>query len=155
MRRRFGVWCRVATTVGVVLSVRAAGVEVALPARSRALAPAEAGFPAPPGQIRPAPAGRAILCRVLESHTSDRDQMTVVVFHQRDAGDRARLGELIRQRDGAAVTFKMTDPNPHSATLFRLKSCFGRGLLLFPAASARLSAGDEFELQIEAKAIRL
>ena len=130
MGRRLGVWRRLAAVVGVVLSVPAAGVEAA---------------------FRPTPASTAIPCRVLESHTSDRDQMTVVVFHQRDAGDRTRLGELIRKRDGAAVMFMMTDRNPHSATLFRLKSCFGRGLLLFPAASARLSAGDEFELQAEAK----
>src|SRR5438876_508045 len=87
MRRRFGVWCPSirfggAAAIAVVLSVRAAGVEAAF-------------RPAPPGQVRPAPASTAIPCRVLESHTSDRDQMTVVVFHQRDAGDRTRLGELI------------------------------------------------------------
>jgi len=145
MRRRISVWRRLAVAVGVVLSVCAAGVEAAFRPT-----PAEAGFPAPPGQIRPAPASTAIPCRVLESHTSQRDHITVVVFHQRDAGDRARLGEVIRQRDGAAVAFKMTDPNPHSAMLFRLKSCFGRGLLLFPAASARLAAGDEFELDVSA-----
>jgi len=129
MRRKISVWRRLAVAVGVVLSVCAAGVEAA---------------------FRPAPASTAIPCRVLESHTSQRDHITVVVFHQRDAGDRARLGEVIRQRDGAAVAFKMTDPNPHSAMLFRLKSCFGRGLLLFPAASARLAAGDEFELDVSA-----
>jgi hypothetical protein len=101
--------------------------------------------------VTPRAAGETVACRVLEAHTSDQDRMTVVVFHQRDAGDRARLGEMIRQFDGFVVRFETAEAKPHSATLFRLKSCFGRGLLLFPASSAHLTPGDEFELQVGAQ----
>ncbi len=93
-------------------------------------------------------AGETVACRVVESHTSERDGITVVIFHQRNKADGARLGEMIRALDGKSVRFEKADAKPHSATLFRLQSCFGRGLLLFPASSARLEAGDDFALQV-------
>src|SRR5438552_13839263 len=75
-------------------------------------------------------AGETVACRVLEAHTSDRDRATVVIFHQRNKADGPRLGELIRALDGKSVRFEMGDAKYHTAMLFRLKSCFGRGLLL-------------------------
>jgi len=87
----------------------------------------------------------------MEAHTSDRNGITIVIFHQRDSADAVRLSEMIHALDGKSVRFEKADAKPHSATLFRLKSCFGRGLLLFPASSAQIAAGDEFELQVPAK----
>jgi hypothetical protein len=99
----------------------------------------------------PRAAGETVACRVLEAHTDDRSGMTVVIFHQKVKADGPRLGEMMRVLDGMAVRFEKSDAKPRSATLFRLKSCFGRGLLLFPASSAHLAAGDEFELEIPTK----
>jgi hypothetical protein len=108
------------------------------------LAGSEPAFP-------PRAAGETVACRVLEAHTDSRSGMTVVIFHQKVKADGPRLGEMMRVLDGMAVRFEKSDAKPRSATLFRLKSCFGRGLLLFPASSAHLAAGDEFELEIPTK----
>jgi len=96
----------------------------------------------------PRVAGETVACRVLEAHTSGRDGITVVIFHQRNKADGPRLGDLIRALDGKSVRFEQADAKPHSATLFRLKSCFGRGLLVFSSARARLEDKDEFLLRV-------
>jgi hypothetical protein len=36
---------------------------------------------------------------------------------------------------------------PDHATVFRVKSCFGRGLALVPASHLQLAAGDAFTLR--------
>lgn len=99
-----------------------------------------------------APPPEAIPCRVLEAHTSPQSGVTVIVFHQRDASDRARLGELLRGHSGEAVEIQTADGHWHAATVLRLKSCFGRGLLLFPAKEATLGEKDEFVLRFSSKA---
>ena len=99
--------------------------------------------PAAPGGSS-AFAGQAIPCRALVVHVDPRLNVTVVVFHQRDDSDRGRVGELLRGHDGATIGFRTSDGALHPATVMRLKSCFGRGLLLFPARAARLSEKDEF-----------
>ncbi len=96
-----------------------------------------------------APAPReTIHCRALESGGNGRLGVTWVIFHHRDAADRARLGELLRQLTAASVEFQTPDGQWHAAAVERLKTCFGRGLLLFPAGSARLAEKDEFLLRI-------
>jgi hypothetical protein len=91
-------------------------------------------------------AAPVIACRALEVHRDAKLGVTIVVFHQRDDKDRDRVGALLRGHDGAAVEFRTGDGASHSATLMRLKSCFGRGLLLFPADAARIAEKDEFVL---------
>jgi hypothetical protein len=98
-------------------------------------------------RVPPAPpAAPAIACRALEVHTDAKLGVTIVVFHQRDDRDRDRVGALLRADDGGAVEFRTADGAPHPATLMRLKSCFGRGLLLFPADAARIAEKDGFLL---------
>ncbi len=91
-----------------------------------------------------------VACRVLEAHTSPQFRLTVVVFHHRDEKERGRLGTLLRERSGATVEFQAADGAWHSATVLRLKSCFGRGLLLFPAGTAQLTDRDELVLKFPA-----
>lgn len=98
----------------------------------------------PPGEPSPA---ETLACRVLEAHTSQPLGLTIVVFHHRDEGERARLGALLREHSGASVQFQTADGHWHRATVLRLKSCFGRGLLVFPAGTAQLAEKDEFLLQ--------
>jgi hypothetical protein len=117
------------------------GFSLALLALTPAVGLAKAQAPpAPP----PAP---LVACRALEVHTDAALGVTAVVFHQRDDDDRSRVGALLRAHDGAAVEFRTTDGASHSATLMRLKSCFGRGLLLFQAGAAHLAEKDEFLLR--------
>jgi hypothetical protein len=92
-------------------------------------------------------ADAAIACRVLEAKIVQQFSVAVAVFHQARASDGPRLGELLRQHDGAAVEFETSEGHSHPATVLRLGTCFGRGLLVFPAASARLGKNEEFWLR--------
>lgn len=92
-------------------------------------------------------AASAVACRALEVHADATLGVTVVVFHQRDDADRERVGALLRAHDGAVVEFQTRDGAWHAATAMRLKSCFGRGLLLFRAGAAALVEKDEFLLR--------
>ena len=89
---------------------------------------------------------RTIACRALEAHTDDNLKVTVVVFHQRDETQRAQLATLLREQSGAMVEVQAGDGAWRRARVVRLKSCFGRGLLLL-AAPAPFSDHTEFALR--------
>ncbi len=89
----------------------------------------------------------AIACRVLEAHSSKQPAVTVVVFHHRDKQDQASLSSLLQQHSGERVDVQANDGKWQTATLVRLKSCFGRGLLLSPNGALQLKDGDEFFLR--------
>jgi hypothetical protein len=88
-----------------------------------------------------------VACQVLEGHTSPQLHVTVVLFHQRNEKDRARLGSLLREHSDVPVEFQGQDGTWHPATVVRLKSCFGRGLLVFATGSAQLTEKDQFSLK--------
>jgi len=96
----------------------------------------------------------ALLCEAMEVKTTKHLRVAVVVFHQANASDGPRLGELLRQDDGASVQFETSDGRTHKATMFRLGACFGRGLLLFPAKTARLTPKDQFWLRVPMESSR-
>ncbi len=101
--------------------------------------------------IPPATAdANTIACRALEAHTDDELKVTVVVFHQRDEAQRSQLAALLREHSGAMVEVKAGDGTWRRARLVRLKSCFGRGLLMLPA-SAPFSDRAEFVLRLPPK----
>jgi len=95
----------------------------------------------------PPASGAAVVCRALEVKTAEQVGVTLVLFHQASKGDGARLGELLRQNDGVSVELETSDGRSHTATVFRLGTCFGRGLLVFPSASARMSKQEQFWLK--------
>ncbi len=95
----------------------------------------------------PAASEQNIWCRVLEIETSSQNALTLVVFHHRDAQERELLGALLRERSGTSVHFQTADGAWHPATVLRLKSCFGRGLLLFSAGAPHLTERDNFLLK--------
>ncbi len=90
-----------------------------------------------------------VACRALEAHTDDELKVTVVVFHQRDEAQRSRLAALLREHSGAMVEVQSGDGAWRRARLQRLKSCFGRGLLMLPAP-APFSDRAEFVLRVPA-----
>ena len=104
---------------------------------------------APLGNARPIGGDGAdtIACRVLEAHASTSPAVVVVVFHQRDKIDQARLASALRQHSGEGVEIDTGDGRSASATLVRLKSCFGRGLLLLPADAPAMKDGATFVLK--------
>src|SRR5215831_17103832 len=90
------------------------------------------------------PPSETLLCSALEVKVAARMGVALVTFHQANSSDGPRLGELLRQSDGASIEFETSDGRSHSATVFRLGTCFGRGLLVFPAESVHLTAGERF-----------
>jgi len=73
-----------------------------------------------------------VLCRVLEVYSDDALKVSVVVFHQKDEAQRSQLTALLREHSGAMVELQAADGKWRPARLARLKSCFGRGLLILP-----------------------
>jgi hypothetical protein len=73
--------------------------------------------------------------------------VTIVIFHQSVKEDQAALSNLLKENEGATIEWKCGDEKWHAATVMRLKSCFGRGLLLVPAGSAVPKEGETFLLK--------
>jgi hypothetical protein len=89
--------------------------------------------------------GETIACRALEVHSSQN--FVIVFFHQRDASDRDALGEFLRAHSDAVAQFQSAEGTWHDATVFRIKSCFGRGMLVFSAGAAKINEKDTFALR--------
>jgi len=91
-----------------------------------------------------------IVCRALETHTDNDLKVTVIVFHQRDEAQRSQLATLLRERSGEMLEVQAADGVWRRARMVRLKSCFGRGLLMLPAPSP-FSDHADFALRVPAK----
>jgi hypothetical protein len=103
------------------------------------------------GLTNEVPRTETVVCRVMEVVVAERLGATVVIFHQRDKADGPRLGELLRAYSGAEIEFETRDGQCHRATVTRIKSCFGRGLLIFRADEARLTEKEDFVLRVPEK----
>jgi hypothetical protein len=88
-----------------------------------------------------------IACRAIEAEVATRFAVSLVVFHYRGTADRDRLGQLLRKYDGGNVQFKTHGGPWRPATVLRLKTCFGRGLLVFSVSGPKLARGDEFMIE--------
>jgi len=108
---------------------------------------------APSIGARQAAAGANIIdCRALEAHSSASPSVIAVVFHQRDKQDQPRFASLLKQNASATVFIQVGNSPWTNATLFRLKSCFGRGLLLLSSGSLAIKDGDAFRVKFSATA---
>jgi len=92
---------------------------------------------------------RVVACRVREAHASANPEAGLVVFSQRDKTDAQRLSALLRSaRDGGAVEFQSGESGEwRPASIVRLKSCFGRGLLIIPSGQVPPSEGSTILLR--------
>ncbi|MBZ5670803.1 MAG: hypothetical protein LAO04_13875 [Acidobacteriia bacterium] len=93
----------------------------------------------------------AVTCRVVEAFEAGRLGVRAVVFHQRDRADGPRLGALLLAHSGEEMEFETRDGQRHRAPVFRVKSCFGRGLLVVPTSEVKLGEKDEFTLRLPEK----
>lgn len=89
-----------------------------------------------------------ILCRVIEAFEDKRLGVSTIVFHQRDKNDGSRLGSLLLTHSGGEMVLERPGGGHCRATVFRLKSCFGRGLAMVPASKLKLGEHDEFTLRL-------
>jgi hypothetical protein len=101
-------------------------------------------------QVSPSEVAVATLgCRALETYTDGELKVAAIVFHQRDEAQRSQLAALLRDHSGEMVEIQAGDGKWRRARMVRLKSCFGRGLLLL-AAPAPVSEHAEFMLRFPA-----
>ena len=89
-----------------------------------------------------------IICSVMESFEEGRLGVRAIVFHQRDKADGPRLGSLLLAHSGKEMELETTGGRRYRATVFRVKSCFGRGLVLVPTSRLKLAEHDEFTLRL-------
>jgi len=87
---------------------------------------------------------RVVACRVREAHVSRAPVAGLVVFSQRDKADAERFRTLLRsEQEGGAVEFQSSEGGAwQPASVVRLKSCFGRGLLILPAGETAPAEGS-------------
>ena len=88
----------------------------------------------------------AIACRVIEAHAAAHLAVVAVVFHQAQKADQPRFASLLLQHSGEEAEVQISAEKHTAGSVFRLKSCFGRGLLLLPADAPPLKDGETFTL---------
>jgi len=91
-----------------------------------------------------------IRCRALETHASDERGVTIVVFHQEAKEDQKHLSDLLKQFSEATVEWQRGGDKWENATVIRLKTCFGRGLLMIPSTMVAPKDGESFLLRFPA-----
>jgi hypothetical protein len=94
---------------------------------------------------------RAVACKVMEVFAAPKLSVNAIIFHQSDKTEGPRLGELLKSYSGREMEFETKDGKQHHATVYRVKSCFGRGLMIIPSGEAKLEAKDEFLLRFPEK----
>jgi hypothetical protein len=97
-----------------------------------------------------APQSGVVDCKVLEAHTSPAPAVLVVIFHQNKKQDQPRLAELLKQRSGSSAEVQIGAGAWTKVSVFRLRTAFGRGMLLLPAGSMPLKDGDTFRIRFAA-----
>jgi len=109
--------------------------------------------PAPAKQTQASaqrPVSNLVACTALEAHTSAQPGVTVVLFHQRDKKDQPRFASLLKQADGSTIEVRIGKGDWQTVSVARLRMCFGRGLLVFPAGAIKLRDKDEFQARFPA-----
>lgn len=95
-----------------------------------------------------APSESAVVqCRVLEAHASAAPGALVVIFHQQEKKDQPRLSALLKENSGSEAEIQIGSAAWTKATAFRLRTCFGRGMLILPSGEAGLKDGDTFRIR--------
>jgi len=87
----------------------------------------------------------------MEAFEEGRLGVRAIVFHQHNKSDGPRLGALLMAHSGEEMELETMDGRHYRATVFRIKSAFGRGLVLVPTSQLRLAAHDEFTLRLARK----
>jgi hypothetical protein len=84
----------------------------------------------------------------MESFEEGKLGVRAIVFHQRDKADGPRLGSLLLTHSGEEMELETRGGRRYRATVFRVKSAFGRGLVLVPTSALKLGEHDEFTLRL-------
>ena len=88
----------------------------------------------------------AIACTVMEVFEDGKLGVRAIIFHQRDKANGPQLGALLLADSGKAMELETTRGQRYLASVFRVRSCFGRGLAIIPAGNPTLHERDAFIL---------
>lgn len=86
-------------------------------------------------------------CRALEAHASAAPAALVVIFHQNQKKDQPRLAALIKANSGSDAQIQIGNAPWTKARIFRLRTCFGRGMMVLSPGEAALKDGDTFRIR--------
>jgi len=100
-----------------------------------------------PSHPNAAPTTGFVECKVLEAHTGSVPAVLVVIFHQDKKQDQPRLSELLKQNSGSNAEVQIGSGAWTKVNVFRLRTAFGRGMLLFPSGTSGLNDGDTFRIR--------
>jgi len=89
-------------------------------------------------------------CKVLEAHTGSAPAVLVVIFHQNKKEDQPRLAALLKANSGSSAEVQIGTGAWTKVNVFRLRTAFGRGMLLLPAGSMALKDGVTFRMRFAA-----
>jgi hypothetical protein len=78
----------------------------------------------------------SIPCRVMERHADKERGIVLILFHQRDKPDQPRLKDFLVQHDGGTIEIQTGSADWQKVTVWRIRSCFGRGLFAIPDNAA-------------------
>lgn len=95
----------------------------------------------------PAKSPNVVACRVIEVHASKDPGVVLVIFHQHDKQDQPRFAALLKQASGGTVEIQLPGASWQAAEVIRLKTCFGRGMLILPAGFAAPKEGADFAVK--------
>ncbi|MGH9737382.1 MAG: hypothetical protein ACRD4X_02205 [Candidatus Acidiferrales bacterium] len=98
-----------------------------------------------------APESNIVQCRVVEAHASAVPAALFVIFRQQQKQDQPRLAALVKENSGADAEVQIGGAWS-KVELFRLRTCFGRGMLIFPSGSASVKDGDTFRIRFAKQA---
>ena len=84
----------------------------------------------------------------MEAFEEGKLGVRAIIFHQHDKADGPRLGSLLLAHSGKEMELETTGGQRYRATVFRVKSAFGRGLVLVPTSKLKLGEHDEFTLRL-------
>lgn len=93
------------------------------------------------------PESAVVECRVLEAHASAAPAALVVIFHQQEKKDQPRLAALIKANSGSEANIQIGGAAWIEVPIFRLRTCFGRGMMILSPGEAALKDGDTFRIR--------
>ena len=94
---------------------------------------------------------RGIICKAMEAFDDGRLQVRAIIFHQRDRADAPRLGAFLLAHSGEETDLETSNGQRYRVIVFRVRSAFGRGLMLVPTGKVKLDARGEFTLFLPAQ----
>ena len=92
-----------------------------------------------------------IICSVMEAFDEGKLGVRAIIFHQRDKADGPAWEPCFWRTRAKRWSWRRLAGQHYRATVFRVKSAFGRGLVLVPTSQLKLGAHDEFTLRLPGK----